>query len=269
MNRSTSFYHKESELMQACRVLYGPETIVDHHFLRILQPKELKTAYRKRALATHPDFFLSQDGSLSGYSGEQFIAVSEAYQKLNRYLRERAFLDSANLSPKSGGRYSNASPAPFDFSNAQGRYSPFNWNFSFAGKETWQKSGVVLPRWRLKIGEFLCYSKIIGWNDLACAIAWQRKCRPKIGEIAARWRWVSPQIVQDCIRRKARGEKTGEMLLRHEIITPFQLGMLLRFQAERQPLIGQYFVQRGLVDQCKVTEYLGNLYRHNVSILPK
>jgi hypothetical protein len=49
---------KESELLQACTILYGSGNHVSQVFLETLKLADLKMAFRRRSLETHPDRFL-------------------------------------------------------------------------------------------------------------------------------------------------------------------------------------------------------------------
>ena len=49
---------KEAELLQACTILYGSGNHVSQDFLETLELADLKMAFRRRSLETHPDRFL-------------------------------------------------------------------------------------------------------------------------------------------------------------------------------------------------------------------
>ncbi len=57
-------------------------------FLNYLQTGDLKTAYRKRALETHPDRALAL-GVHEGIMNEKFKEVKVAYEMLFFYRREQ------------------------------------------------------------------------------------------------------------------------------------------------------------------------------------
>ena len=44
-----------TEVSKACGILFGPQVEVSLDFLKYLEPSGLKSAYRKKALETHPD----------------------------------------------------------------------------------------------------------------------------------------------------------------------------------------------------------------------
>jgi len=270
MQKLSNFFQKENELINACRILYGPDMNIDGQFLRLLQQKELKSAYRRCALATHPDRFLAHGNYSQKHTMELFVEVSQAYEKLNSYLHQRTLPPSSIFS-------SSRSKSPWgakgfswqDHRRPDHRQYDSKWKKPFTYPGQGKYSEVTLPGWRLKLGEYLLYSRIISWDDLISALIWQKNCRPKVGEIALRWRWLSPRQLHQFLRIKLRGEKTGEVLLRYGQITSFQQAMLLRYQSDCQPLIGQYFVHTGLMDQIKIRQHLKNLVHHNVSLLPK
>jgi hypothetical protein len=70
-----------SELFQACETIFGPDVNVSIEFLEYLQPIGIKTAYRKRALETHPDRAKAL-GSFARDLNTEFIDVQQAYEKL-------------------------------------------------------------------------------------------------------------------------------------------------------------------------------------------
>ena len=67
-------HSKRIRTQAACKILFGAEVRVSSDFLNYIKPSGLKTAYRRRALETHPDVCPS--------SGEDFKSVLDAYQLL-------------------------------------------------------------------------------------------------------------------------------------------------------------------------------------------
>src|SRR5512133_3013330 len=82
-------YHFD-DLQRACQVLFGKDLVIDQQFLLNLDNSHLKKAYRKRALATHPDRFADQAEPIRAVQARQFREASEAYQKLTRHLALRS-----------------------------------------------------------------------------------------------------------------------------------------------------------------------------------
>ncbi|MBF0537797.1 MAG: DnaJ domain-containing protein [Nitrospirae bacterium] len=79
----------EVELYDACKILFGEEVKIDRGFLEYIQPSGLKSAYRKIALATHPDRNAAEDEAYKKTCTQQFIEATEAYEKLNSFLKQR------------------------------------------------------------------------------------------------------------------------------------------------------------------------------------
>ncbi|MBF0345290.1 MAG: hypothetical protein HQL06_13805 [Nitrospirae bacterium] len=79
----------ECELYDACRVLFGDEVKIDRGFLEYIQLSGVKSAYRKIALATHPDRYAAEGEDYKKTCTQQFIEATEAYEKINTYLKHR------------------------------------------------------------------------------------------------------------------------------------------------------------------------------------
>lgn len=90
----------ELDLYDACRVLFGKEVRIDRQFLEYIQPSGVKSAYRKMALATHPDRIAALGDSIQAGTGSDFRVVADAYEKLTKYLklREGGFRFKTNYS---------------------------------------------------------------------------------------------------------------------------------------------------------------------------
>ena len=71
----------EQDLHNACQVLFGADIAVSRGFLDYLQLSGLKSAYRKKALETHPDS-LNNESLLNGKNCDLFMAVQQAYERI-------------------------------------------------------------------------------------------------------------------------------------------------------------------------------------------
>ena len=79
----------EQELFRACEIIFGPGLNVSREFLEYLQLSGIKTAYRKRAMETHPDRMASQGEIFAAQGHDLFQVVQEAYENLTNYLDAR------------------------------------------------------------------------------------------------------------------------------------------------------------------------------------
>ncbi len=244
------------ELLRDCRLLFGSEAVISQRFLESLQLPVLKTAFRRRALATHPDLFSGQAPSIQKYHAELFMGASEAYQRLAVYLSARRSRPGAAAGPRHSQPRATYAPRSWP-----GRDSHFRKDSRRAGSKVYTPHSA--PAWPLRTGEYLYYSKVISWKLLIAAIVWQRHQRARIGEIAQRWGWLSESDIRGILFSKYPGERLGEVLLRSAWITPFQLSTLLWHQRKLQRPIGRYFVEKGEISEISLQAYLTDLEEHN------
>jgi hypothetical protein len=253
---------RQSEVLAAFRLLFSPEAEINLQSVDSVEPAQLKTAYRKKALRTHPDRYASEGEAVQRIYSERFIRVSEAYDTLSAYLALR----------QQGWQWKAVAPSRAE--TTERKTQPMQqqaWRAAAApGSSTeaeeikgsfWQRN---IPRRYLRFAEFLYFSRVISWKSLVNALVWQRRQRPRIGEIAQKWRWVSGSQVDAAVQDRRPGERIGEVFLRHKLLTPFGLGVLLRQQQRIQKPIGLYFVRHGLMSEREVGRHLRNQRMHNM-----
>lgn len=254
------------EIQAAFRLLFSPRDAAGVEGVDSVGPGQLKAAYRRKALATHPDRFASQGEAAQRIHAERFIQVSRAYEVLSRYValrqeRGRWTVKGSTEAECSGRRSAKgAGPAP---ATSCGMHGPGGRGTS-AGS-FWQRG---IPRRYLRFAEFLYFSGVISWRTLIDSLVWQRRQRPRLGEIARKWRWVDDSQVEAAVRDRRPGERIGEVLLRHGLVTAFGLGALLRQQQRLQKPIGLYFVKQGLLSEREVGCHLYRQHRHNMQFKP-
>jgi hypothetical protein len=249
----------ESMIFAAFRVLFPCHMEVSGEILKSVELPEIKKAYRRRALDTHPDRLASSDERLRKDCTERFIEVSEAYETLSWYLtlRDKGFVFKAN----DAGQYEqHKNDTPFHCQRPKSARHFYDRGREAFGGSFWEKD---VPLRQLRFGEFLYFSGIIPWSFLIKALVWQRQQRPRIGEIAQRWRWFTESQVLGVLKDRHPGELVGEALLRRRLITSFQLSVLLWQQKKIQKPIGEYFVQQGLLTGKEVWRYLQRQEAHN------
>jgi hypothetical protein len=249
---------KETEILAAFRLLFSMDAKVDPGALESIHQEQLKSAYRRKALSTHPDRFASQGEDYQRLCSERFIAVSKAYDTLSHYLSLRRNGWQWSPKPEPAGDPVGATTGP------ESSASPRSTDSARERKESngsfWRRS---VPHRYLRFAEFLYFYRVIPWKSLVSALGWQRQQRPRIGEIAQKWRWVSASQVEKVLRNRRPGERVGEVLVRHGFITQFELQVLLRQQQKYQRPIGLYFVRHGLMSEGDVGRYLHHQRQHN------
>jgi hypothetical protein len=250
----------ESMIFAAFRVLFPCDMEINGEILRSVELCEIKKAYRRRALDTHPDRFASRDERLRKDSTQRFIEVSEAYETLSRYLtlRDKGF---GFRRSDTGGYEQPGNNRPFYWQRPKSASRFYNPGREAFGFSFWEKE---VPLRHLRFGEFLYFSGVISWSFLIKALVWQKKQRPRIGEIAQRWRWFTESQIIGVLKYRRPGELIGETLLRRRLISPFQLSVLLCQQKKIQKPIGEYFVQQGLLTGREIWRYLQRQEAHNI-----
>ena len=235
------------EVSEACRVLFGPEVEASVDFLKYLQPEGLKSAYRRKALETHPDrsnTFQKDERRMN----DRFIEATSAYHKLR---------------PLVGGQL------PFQLENRRKKTGHYQ-------KTTQRKKGFSytvctknIPKRKLLIGQFLYYSGLISWQTLIDAIVWQKRQRPRIGDIALEWKMLSKMDVQRILQWKGLNEKFGERAVLLGYLNRFELMALLGKQRNLKYLIGEYFVRHKIIRMADLEFMVERHQAHNKKIVQK
>jgi curved DNA-binding protein CbpA len=249
-----------SELFQACEKIFGPEVNISIEFLEYLQPVGIKTAYRKRALETHPDRAKAL-GSFDRDLNTEFIDVQQAYEKLLLFAKNN---NGSNVSPffndfKARQAPSYQSPENSSYKNT-GTHKSGQKKGYHDPKYTNKKSRIhpdhfytgSIPKGILMIGQFLYYSGLISWRTLIEAICWQRRQRPKIGQIAIAWGLITSEDIMRILTDRTLNEKFGECAHRNGYISNFEQFALVGKQRQLQRPLGEYFVESGILSATDI-----------------
>jgi hypothetical protein len=233
------------EVVRAGRVLYGPGFAAEGGAWR----NTLRATYRRRAMETHPDRARSL-GKPERVLAREFAAVAAAYRLLS-LVRGRPLPRPRRAAPP---------PAPVrPAERARARDG--------AARVRDGDRPQPLPQRPLRFAEYLYYSGRAAWSDLVKAIAWQRAQRPPIGRVAVDFGFLDPADVASILmgRRAAAAGATpfGEWAVREGFLTPFQVLAALGRQLREQRPIGQFFVERGLLDADEIDLVRRGVLRHN------
>jgi hypothetical protein len=250
------------DVLEAGRVLFGP-AFAGAGTGSDSWREELRSAFRRRALETHPDRSLVSGRTESDLHRE-FNAVNEAYRLLSS-------LKAGPLpTPRTGSQVRRTAPPTRPVvvpprptaSNAPSRPGS-----AAADPRNGPPREAGLPRRKLQFAEFLYYSGRVPWTAFAESIAWQRIQRPAVGRIAVQLGFLAPGDVAEILwQRRSEGaqrEPFGEYAVRRGWLTPFQLLAILGQQLRMQRPIGQYFIERGLVREHEIDEIRRVVLRHN------
>ncbi len=268
-----------SELFEACETIFGPDVNLSIEFLEYLHPVGIKTAYRKRALETHPDRAKAL-GSFARDLNTEFIDVQQAYEKL------LLFVETNN-----GSTVNTPSFNCFKTRQAPAYKSPEKSSFTSSSKNTRPPKGGQkktnktkdapiknakrhsdhfytgsVPKGRLMIGQFLYYSGLISWRTLIEAICWQRRQRPQIGQIAIAWGLISSHDIIRILTGRTLNEKFGECALRIGYISNFEQMALVGKQRQLQRPLGEYFVKSGILSAMDIISMANKQLIQNLTV---
>ncbi|HEY6012230.1 MAG TPA: J domain-containing protein [Nitrospirota bacterium] len=247
----------ETEVLNACRALFGMGIDPTRTFLASLQPSDVKAAYRKKAKETHPDLFSDRGPQFQKKQAERFRAVLESYTLVQEFFKQR----------EAGSRFTS----PGSVHRAKPEAKPRG-RTTAAGappKKTHTRfHDGFIPPYRMEIGRYLFYRGRIPYTALIKALSWQRKHRPPIGDIAVRWGWLDRNSVRRIIGWTGRVHLFGERGIHLGILTPFQVRVLLAYQRSCQKKLGRYFVEQGLLRHYEMERLVTELKAHNARIKP-
>jgi hypothetical protein len=263
------------DVARAGRVLFGPGFSVQAAGWR----DALRTTYRRRAMETHPDRARAL-GRPEPELSREFEAVADAYRVLSALRAGRSTVRAAHPAapPRSPPRAARP-PVPRGVASAgearrRGRDpGPVRPAVDARVGAPGVRVSVRpedLPRRRLRFAEYLYYSGRVRWSELVDAIAWQRTQRPPLGRIAVELGFIAADDVGVILerRREAGAHSTpfGEWAVRLGYLSSFQLLAVLGRQLRLQRPIGEFFVERGLVDRDEIDAIRRRILRHNVGM---
>jgi hypothetical protein len=261
----------EHELYRACQIIFGRDLTVSREFLEYIQMSGIKTAFRKKALEIHPDRVAFHGNRGGRKENHAFNLVQEAYEILTRYVEAR----------EKGFRFTGLRPAVHPLRESQpvksqsrqkrnGRKA-FSSRKKAAGsqedtaKTVWKERSykTPLPRRRLLFGQYLYYTGHIAWKDLIQALIWQRRQRPRLGEIARKEGWLKTSDIGKVLRHSNPQQPFGRTAKVLGLITEAQLHSLVCRQKRMQKKFGEYFVERKMLNRQQLASLLANCRRHN------
>jgi hypothetical protein len=263
-----------SELFEACETIFGPEVNVSIEFLEYLQPIGIKTAYRKRALETHPDRAKAL-GSFARDLNTEFIDVQQAYEKLLLFVET----NNGTIVSTSSFNDFQTRQAPSYQSEEQSSYQKARQQKGRQKKSPHDPKSTSkrhkshpdhfytgsFPKGSLMIGQFLYYSGLISWRTLIEAICWQRRQRPQIGQIATAWGLICSHDVMRILTVRNLNEKFGECALRNGYISNFELLALVGKQRRLQRPLGEYFITSGILTAADLINMANKQQLHNLT----
>jgi len=250
------------DILKACRILFGPEADLSLDFLYHIQSSGIKSAYRKRALETHPDMAGRGGGNdltVVAADADPFIETHWAYKRLLEFIGTRDLHHARRNQPM---RVPGTVTQP-------GRRRMRRRAQRSTTCRTWEDGPGghfyrgLMPRRRLMLGEFLFYGGFIPWEALIKGIVWQRRQRPRFGDMAKRWGWLDDSEISEGFSHRRLGEPLGQSLQRLGLLSEIQLGALITKQRGLQKPLGEFFVLSGYLSSSELSEHLEVYRKHN------
>jgi hypothetical protein len=274
----------EAELFRSCEILFGTDLNFSREFLEYLQAGGIKSAYRKRAMETHPDRLIGRGLTSSGQkSGEEFHAVQEAYAKLLSFLETKNSGPIPGLPRNGKGRAAavrrnpvHPHPSGRD-GNGQnpgrhcGNIKPIVLS-DRVGANPWAADTDSLfrgplPERHLLFGHFLYYSGLTNWRTIARILTWQRTERPRLGELARRFGMCRQDEVIAILQAKRPCRPFGETARRLGMLTEHQVRVLVFHQQRLQKKFGTILFEKQLISQPELEELLDRFELHNATVM--
>ncbi|MEW6520204.1 MAG: J domain-containing protein [Thermodesulfobacteriota bacterium] len=279
----------EQELYRACRIIFGPDLTVSREFLEYIQSSGVKSAFRKKAMETHPDRLPDVDELARKRSARLFHTVQQAYEQLMQYLeaREKGFRFHGR-GPSAAATFCAVRRSPFQAKPQNGKAT------AAADKVAepaggWQKKGGAgkccrqeegqrpfyaqdlyrgpIPDRQLLFGHYLYYAGQVSWQSVIKALSWQKAQRPRLGEIARARGWLSGEeifvVLRGCVSSSL---PFGQQAMQQGLLTRTQLLALLFEQRRRHKKIGEFFVTQNMLTDRQLQQQLALFQRHNARL---
>ncbi|OGP40477.1 MAG: hypothetical protein A2324_00200 [Candidatus Raymondbacteria bacterium RIFOXYB2_FULL_49_35] len=238
-------------LLSNCRELFNSEVNICLDFIRHLQVDGLKSAYREKVKQCHPDKARAL-GVSSDILKRTFVRISNAYETVLPYVTGEKDINRLITQQKKPS-------LRHDADQRQGQEQ------SVKKRDLWHTGS--MPRKKLRLGTFLYYKRLISWQTLQEAIAWQRSHRPLIGQLALNYNFISVNDLNTIFLNVAPGESLCAVAKRLGKLTDHQIQTLLNKQASYNFRIGRFFIEMGLFSEREIAALLGSCTGHNRSVI--
>nr|WP_320009699.1 DnaJ domain-containing protein [uncultured Desulfobulbus sp.] len=248
----------EDTLLQACRLLFGEDVLVERGFLDYLQPGGLKNAYRQRARQTHPDARPECDET----DFECFHAVQQAFSLLSDFIERRDTKPMPRIEPVhsrmrsarvNADSFETIAPIILESRNRAG----------VAQATIDQLYQGPLPQRSLLFGHFLYYSGLTTWRTITTILVQQQRGRPRFGEMGTRLGLLIPEDVNRILTLKTPRRPFGEVAVSLGLLNPHQREMVLSHQRRHQKKFGAILVEHELITLKELTTLLNHFRCHN------
>ena len=270
----------EKELFRSCEIIFGPELTISREFLDYLQISGIKSAYRKRAMETHPDRAALENDRVQRQRHDLFHSVQEAYENLLTFLdaKEKGYCLPPPARPTQPKTQSPrpTPPKPHHTQQKKPHQTKSGFNAKADVKSTssqptmfWDTESLYqgpMPNRRLLLGHFLYYSGLINWRTIIQALIWQRTERPRLGEIGQRFGLLNETDVVHILRNRPTLQPFGQTAMDLGLLSHPQLQMLVSHQKRLQKKFGEFFLEKQLLEPNELRVLLQQYQEHNANV---
>lgn len=256
-----------SDVLGACRVLFGAEARADPSFLARLNLDMVRRRFHRRAIEVHPDraAVLRRPPAVLV---EAFKQVEGAYRILRAYLAadKQSVAPPVNRAPSPSAPRPAPSPRPGAAARAAAGRSPAARGSAFDTALIDHRWSGPVPSRTLRLGEYLYYSGHISWLELIRALVWQARQRPQFGQVASRLGFLTPELVARVMTHRKTRERIGEAALRLCLMNCREQQVVLHAQRCGSRRLGDYFVETGLLSAADVERCGRGVRAHNARV---
>ncbi len=255
---------KDKQILKAYRLLFSHENNINIDSIKSLNIKIIKSAYRMKALETHPD-----RAKLLGINENvltiKFNEISKAYKDLYEFICCHRGSATGSMKSRHQQKYTASPDKDKDRTGQKYTYSGKKQKDFYSGEKTQdsrerkgpEKTGEpkgkntrwIIKNHKLLFGQYLFFSGLITFSTLLDAIFWQRKQRDLFGKIASNWGILNSDDILTILRGRKPLEKFGDCALRLGFINQLQHRAILFKQSKMQKQLGEYFVKNGIISR--------------------
>jgi hypothetical protein len=240
---------------------------------------DIKKEFRKKAMLFHPDR-AEMLGKSKCLLEEKFKQISHAYGVLKSELDDKCLILRPNASDRAAEP--TAQSASFNHTTSSKSYATASQRSSArpdAGQDGFtrrsgghfqRKAGKsfffngMVPKRKLRLGEYLFYRRVIAWSTLINAIVWQHRVRPRLGQIALDLNYLNHQDIIEILKNKTFKEPFGQAAVRLGFLNDYNRFVVLGRQRGYNLPLGKFFLDFHILTQTTLDRYVQENRTHNI-----
>ena len=232
-----------NDIRDAFLFMFG-KRIKDFGVYLIPDALSLRKTFYLQALHWHPDRVMVT-GNDSAYSVEMFKKIHSAYEVLKDVAGKKVKIIPRHVPERKSQSGSNS--------------STFNW--PYASATFWNKW--KMPNCRVRFAQYLFYKGVIDWNTIIDALVWQKKNRPRVGQIGLDFGYFEESTINFILSNRSLGLLFCRAAVELGFISNYQSLTMIGRQKQFNAPIGRFFTERGILSPIKLQVYLNELANYN------